>query len=385
MIRIAFVHNNFPAGGAERVTIDIASYLKGFDDYEVFVYAHRIRTDAGKHNITLRQIPSQAIQSRRSKAIEKFVIADKIDILVQVGKSLHDIEGIKERTGVKVVLACHGEVFWQRHAIMNRRRNKKLLWKLFYRKRYQDGSLAMKMAQERSLHDYMTCDAYTVLCEGYRQQFEKAFDIKSSGSKIWAIENCERPVERINYDKKKTALFCGRLENWSKRIDSLLRIWQKVQYRLPDWTLKIVGGGKDEAMLREYAASLGLERVEFAGMQSDPSGFYDEASLVLMTSQTEGWGLVLTEAMARGCICMAFDCSEGVRSIFGEGALKGLCIEGRNEESYATKLLETASMTEEKIFQTRRMCVENVSRFAPEIIMSKWKKLFDTLIENDKN
>lgn len=385
MIRIAFVHNNFPAGGAERVTIDIASYLKGFEGYEVFVYAHRIRTDAGRHNIILRQIPSQVIQSRRSKAIEKFVIADKIGILVQVGKSLHDIEGIKERTGVKVVLACHGEVFWQRHAIMNRRRNKRLLWKLFYRKRYQDGSLAMKMAQNRSLHDYITCDAYTVLCEGYRQQFEKAFDIKSSESKIWAIENCERPVERINYDKKKTALFCGRLENWSKRIDSLLCIWQKVQYRLPDWTLKIVGGGKDEAMLREYAASLGLERVEFAGMQSDPSRFYDEASLVLMTSETEGWPLILMEAMAMGCICMAFNCSEGVRSIFGEGALKEFCIDGRNEDSYATKLIETASMAEEKIFQTRRMCVENVSRFAPEIIMPKWKKLFDTLIENDKN
>lgn len=385
MIRIAFVHNNFPAGGAERVTIDIASYLKAFDGYEVFVYAHRIRQDAGNLDITLHQIPSQAIQSRRSKAIEKFVIEDKIDILVQVGKSLHDIEGIRQRTGVKVVLACHGEVFWQRHAIMNRRRNKKLLWKLFYRKRYQDGSLAMKMAQERSLHDYRTCDAYTVLCDGYRQQFEQAFDIKSSESKVRVIENCERPVERINYDKKKTALFCGRLENWSKRIDSLLRIWQKVQYRLPDWTLKIVGGGKDEAMLREYAASLGLERVEFAGMQSDPSGFYDEASLVLMTSETEGWPLILMEAMARGCICMAFNCSEGVRSIFGEGALKEFCIDGRNEDSYATKLIETASMAEESLFQTRRMCVENVSRFAPEIIMPKWKKLFDTLIENDKN
>ena len=32
MTTIAFVHNRFPAGGAERITIDIARYLKSMED-----------------------------------------------------------------------------------------------------------------------------------------------------------------------------------------------------------------------------------------------------------------------------------------------------------------------------------------------------------------
>ena len=33
MVRIAFIHNSFPAGGAERVTVDIARYLSGLGGY----------------------------------------------------------------------------------------------------------------------------------------------------------------------------------------------------------------------------------------------------------------------------------------------------------------------------------------------------------------
>ena len=41
-MRVAFVHGRFPAGGAERITIDIARYLKGVGGYEIYVYATRI-------------------------------------------------------------------------------------------------------------------------------------------------------------------------------------------------------------------------------------------------------------------------------------------------------------------------------------------------------
>ena len=131
MTKIAFIHNSFPAGGAERITIDIARYLSTLDGYEVFVYATRIAASLMPEDIdrliTIRQIPSQAIQSVRSQHIEKLLLADGIDILVSVGKSIHNIRRIKERTGVKTVLACHGEPFWQRYVITHRRQKVFLL------------------------------------------------------------------------------------------------------------------------------------------------------------------------------------------------------------------------------------------------------------------
>ena len=138
MTTIAFVHNRFPAGGAERITIDIARYLKSMGGYRVYVYATRIdsmlMTEELAEILTIRNIPSQAIQLRRSVAVEKLIESDGVDILVQVGKSLKGIDGIRKRTGCKSVVACHGEPFWQRYVILNRRQKgtlRKILCQLY--------------------------------------------------------------------------------------------------------------------------------------------------------------------------------------------------------------------------------------------------------------
>ena len=113
MRKIAFVHNRFPAGGAERVTMDIARYLDSIGGYRVYVFASHPGSFPQEY-LTLVKIPSQAIQSRRSHYVEKLIKDYQIDILVEISQSIYDIEGIRRRTGCKVVLDCHGEVLWKR-------------------------------------------------------------------------------------------------------------------------------------------------------------------------------------------------------------------------------------------------------------------------------
>lgn len=386
MKRIAFVHNWFPAGGAERVTIDIAEYLNMVGGYEVYVFATHLSesmlTEKVQKVVHLRSIPSQAIPSRRSAAIEKLLVDEHIDILVQVVKSLPDIEGIKARTGCKVVLACHGEPFWQRHAIMHRRRKgffRKLLWYLYNRRRFEDGTLAMKLAVERSRHDYVSCDAYTVLCESYRTETAEVLGLDPVDNHIYVIENPENPVDDVCLEKENVMLFCGRFENWSKRIDRLLRIWSKVQGALPDWRLVLVGDGRDGKMLRELAGELGLERISFEGMQTDVRPYYAEASVLCLTSETEGWPLTLTEGQANGCICVAFGCTSGVKEILSPDGECGFIVPPYDEDMYAQVLLKIASMDKESQITMRRRAVERRLEYTPEKIAVKWKSLFDML------
>ena len=386
MKRIAFVHNWFPAGGAERVTIDIAEYLNMVGGYEVYVFATHLSesmlTEKVQKVVHLRSIPSQAIPSRRSAAIEKLLVDEHIDILVQVVKSLPDIEGIKARTGCKVVLACHGEPFWQRHAIMHRRRKgffRKLLWYLYNKRRFEDGTLAMKLAVERSRHDYVSCDAYTVLCEPYRAETAEVLGLDPVDNHIYVIENPENPVDDVCLEKENVMLFCGRFENWSKRIDRLLRIWSKVQGALPDWRLVLVGDGRDGKMLRELAGELGLERVSFEGMQTDVGPYYAEASVLCLTSETEGWPLTLTEGQANGCICVAFGCTSGVKEILSPDGECGFIVPPYDEDMYAQVLLKIASMDKESQITMRRRAVERRLEYTPEKIAVKWKSLFDML------
>lgn len=386
MVRVAFIHNVFPAGGAERITIDIARYLKGIGGYEIYVYTTRVSselmTEELKRILTIRNIPSQAVQTRRSAAVESLVISDKIDILVQVTKSLKGIDGIRTRTGCKTVVACHGEPFWQRHAILHRRQKglvRSAMWVLFNRRRYEDGTLAMKKAVERTRRDYLSSDAYTVLCKPYSCQIADGLGIDVHSSRIHAIENPDLPVGDICWEKDNVILFCGRFENWSKRIDRLLRIWAKVQDALPQWRLVLVGDGPDSAMLKQMAQDLALERISFEGMQRDVGRYYDKASVVAMTSDTEGWGLALSEAQARGCIGIAFGCTAGITEVLQPDGECGFIITPFDEDEYASALIRIASMSTEEQMRIRRNAVDKRLEYSPEVIAEKWRMLFDRL------
>lgn len=387
-VKIAFIHNNFPAGGAERVTIDVARYLSSFEGYNIYVYASRIAeglmTDDIRQTLVLRKIPTQAIPSRRAKAIEKYILEDGIDVLVQVTKALSGIEKIKENTGVKTVVACHGEPFWQRYAIVYRRQKgwvRKLMWTLYNKKRYEDGTLAMRKAIERTRRDYESCNAYTVLCNAYKPETAKGLGIDPDHSHIYPIENPEYPVASVNYDKEKMILFCGRFENWSKRIDRLLRIWLKVQDKLSDWRLVLVGNGEDWDRLNQLARELGLQRISFEGRRNNVADYYNKASIVALTSETEGWGLALTEAQARGCICIAFGCTSGIREVLSPDGECGFIVPPFDEDAYAETLLRLTSLSEEQQLAIRKQAVARRLEYRPEVIAEKWKILFDDLMK----
>lgn len=387
MTKVAFVHNGFPAGGAERITVDIARYLKSVGGYQVYVYTTKVDqtlvTKELSDIMTIRLIPSQAIQTRRSAAVEKYIVEDGIDVLVQVTKALKGIEEIRKRTGCRTVVACHGEPFWQRHAITFRRQKglvRKMMWNLYNRKRYEDGTLAMRKAVERTRREYDVSDAYTVLCEPYKDQIAAELGIDAATSQIYPIENPERLVEDICWEKENVVMFCGRFENWSKRVDRLLRIWSKVQDRLPQWRLVLVGDGADGAMLRQMAQELDLQRVSFEGMQKNIAGYYDRASVVAMTSETEGWPLALSEAQAYGCIGIAFGCTAGVSEILGTDGECGFVVPPFDEDKYAETLVKIASMSEDEKMRIRRNAVERRRRYAPEVIAEKWRQLFDSLV-----
>lgn len=387
MTKVAFVHNGFPAGGAERITVDIARYLKSVGGYQVYVYTTKVDqtlvTKELSDIMTIRLIPSQAIQTRRSAAVEKYIVEDGIDVLVQVTKALKGIEEIRKRTGCRTVVACHGEPFWQRHAITFRRQKglvRKMMWNLYNRKRYEDGTLAMRKAVERTRREYDVSDAYTVLCEPYKDQIAAELGIDAATSQIYPIENPERLVEDICWEKDNVVMFCGRFENWSKRVDRLLRIWSKVQDRLPQWRLVLVGDGADGAMLRQMAQELDLQRVSFEGMQKNIAEYYDRASVVAMTSETEGWPLALSEAQAYGCIGIAFGCTAGVSEILGTDGECGFVVPPFDEDKYAETLVKIASMSEDEKMRIRRNAVERRRRYAPEVIAEKWRQLFDTLV-----
>jgi glycosyltransferase involved in cell wall biosynthesis len=84
--------------------------------------------------------------------------------------------------------------------------------------------------------------------------------------------------------------------------------------------LRIVGSGANEADLREQAHALGIQgAVDFLPNSADMAAHYVSASIFVLSSRFEGFGLVLTEAKAFGLPVVSFNCACGPSDIVRDG------------------------------------------------------------------
>jgi glycosyltransferase involved in cell wall biosynthesis len=84
--------------------------------------------------------------------------------------------------------------------------------------------------------------------------------------------------------------------------------------------LMLLGKGPEEQNLRALAQALGIQnRVIFAGFHADPSPFYATADLFVLSSDNEGFGNVLVEALSFGVPVVSTDCTAGPAEILENG------------------------------------------------------------------
>jgi len=102
------------------------------------------------------------------------------------------------------------------------------------------------------------------------------------------------------------ALFVGRLSA-AKNVDCLLRALALLKAEGRSLRLRIVGGGPVRSELEALATSLKVaDRVVFEGAvaQSRVFDFYEQAHVLVLASQTEGWPKAIAEGMAFGLVCI---------------------------------------------------------------------------------
>jgi glycosyltransferase involved in cell wall biosynthesis len=134
--------------------------------------------------------------------------------------------------------------------------------------------------------------------------------------------------------------------------------------------LMIVGAGKNEAMLHTLARQLGVsDRVIFAGFHPDPSPFYATANLFVLSSDYEGFGNVIVEAMSFGLPIVSTDCPFGPSEIL-EGGRWGRLVPVGDAESLA-RAIDVALDTP----ADREALKKRASAFAPEIAARRYLDL----------
>ena len=226
---------------------------------------------------------------------------------------------------------------------------------------------------------YAHSDRYILLSDSFHQAFRNITGLKDTG-KLLTIPNpitVENPEFR--YDpalKKKEVLFVGRLEPNQKRVSRVLETWALLEPRFPDWTLRLVGDGPEKRSLQEFCAEHRLEHVSFEGFQN-PAPYYEQASLLLLTSEYEGFGLVIVEGMSFGVSPIVYGSFSAAYDLVDHG--KDGCILPAASGFQAHRMAEMAAglMREPAdLHAMARNAIAKSRKFTREHIIPQWEKAF---------
>ena len=251
--------------------------------------------------------------------------------------------------------------------------------KLLY---YIRNGQSYRVTQEQSI--YHIAEHTILLSELFKKDYIELNAIKDN-SKLIAISN---PLSFNTYagkneieNKEKTVLIITRFEEKQKNIKSALRIWSEVTKNTNnDWKLVLAGYGNDEEMILNYAKELKLKNFEFIGKVIHTEEYFNKASLFMMTSHYEGFGITLTESLQKGCIPIAFNTYSAVRDIIVHG-YNGYIIQPYDEKLYANRIIELIN-NKEKMMQMQYNAIASSKKFDIENIGNQWINLLKE-IQND--
>jgi len=125
-----------------------------------------------------------------------------------------------------------------------------------------------------------------------------------------------------------------------KRFDDVIRAFSAVRESIA-CKLEIVGDGPERENLETLCNELGLrDEVSFTGFLPDPYSNLADASIVVVSSEIEGFGNVIVEALALGVQVVATDCPHGPRFIL-EDAHLGRLVPVGDVDALAQAILDT--------------------------------------------
>jgi GalNAc-alpha-(1->4)-GalNAc-alpha-(1->3)-diNAcBac-PP-undecaprenol alpha-1,4-N-acetyl-D-galactosaminyltransferase len=180
----------------------------------------------------------------------------------------------------------------------------------------------------------------------------------------------------------RSAIAVGRLDP-RKGFDLLIRAFDRLRDKYPDWQLTILGEGDLRTELEDLRAQLQLtDRVHLPGAVSNVRDYLAQAELFVVSSRVEGFPMGLCEAMACGLPVIATDCLSGPRDIIQDG-IDGMLIKTEDLDAL-TAGLDTLMSDPLKRQQLAKNAPKVLDKFGLESIMNMWKETIEEAIARPK-
>lgn len=177
----------------------------------------------------------------------------------------------------------------------------------------------------------------------------------------------------------KRVIAVGRLD-YQKGFDRLIQAWKLVQHtgKFTDWKLDIYGQGEWQEMLQQMIDKAELQSTVCLNRPTKQIGEeYVKSDMLVMSSNYEGFPMVMIEAMACGLPVVSFDYKCGPKDIIQNG-INGLLVPNGDIRALAHAMMEV--MADEAY---RKMLSLNarkvVDTYSEQAVMAQWIRLFTSI------
>lgn len=148
----------------------------------------------------------------------------------------------------------------------------------------------------------------------------------------------ERPLKIVSV---------GRLEDVKQPYDTL-KSFKKINKNYPDSILEFYGTGTLSSELKAFVKESDFsDKVFFKGYESNLEKIFSDASLMLLTSKRESFGLVIIEAFSYGVPVVGYTTTFGVDDLIEDGK-DGYIVEQGNVNDLTEKAIELLANFEKR-------------------------------------
>ncbi len=233
---------------------------------------------------------------------------------------------------------------------------------------------------------YNNSDLYMVLSPSFVEKFKSFTGIKNPARLVVQTNPVTVDASGYVYSKKnkiKEIIYVGRIDYNQKRVYRVIDTWALLEDRFPDWRLTIVGDGPDRMNIEKKVQETGLQRVSFEGFQR-PEKYYERASLLVLTSEYEGFPLVLAECMSYGVVPVVYGSYSAVYDIVKSGE-NGVVVEPDSGKFIKYKMVGALSCLMQDAELMNMMAINAIATskdYSLDTVYDSWNRIFSKLIKD---
>lgn len=389
-MNILFLLKSLDIGGLEIVTATLANkFIEEKHNVTIFSFFQAKTSIENRlcNKIAVYFQKEYRCSDENIKALRKVLIDNKIDIIInQWGLPYVPIlVAHKAANGlnIKIISIYHndpsanGKLYDCNISISNANNEIKKI--IFICKK----SIIRFITSRSMRYVYNHSDVYQVLSPSFVERFKSFTGIKNP--KKLMVQTNPVTIETGDFvlkpaNKEKEIIYVGRIDYNQKRVYRVIDTWALLEKKYPDWRLTIVGDGVERENIEKQAKALGLKNVSFEGFKS-PIEYYKRARILMLTSEYEGFPLVLAECMSFGVVPAVYGSYSAVYDIVNDG-VNGIVFpyqkEGFSAEKAAIQLQKI--MHNDAVYNDMaEKAIETSKRYSVDEIYKSWEETFEKL------